>query len=136
MSLRTLYILIDDDETNNLLCDFVIRDVEPLANVYSFTDAEIGLEQLTSLLYLDYKCVVLLDINMPMLSGWDVLEHLGDLPASVQKELTVYMLSSSVNAEDKQRALENPLVLDYFEKPLTAEKVEALLNKLHGKATA
>jgi len=136
MSIRTLYILIDDDETNNMLCDFVIRDVEPLANVYSFSDAEVGLEQLTSFLYLDYKCVVLLDINMPVLSGWDVLEHLGHLPPSVQKELTVYMLSSSVSAEDKERALANPLVSEYFEKPLTAAKVEALMHKLHGKAVA
>ncbi|HZG00580.1 MAG TPA: response regulator [Chitinophagales bacterium] len=136
MSHDTRYILIDDDRTNNLLCDFVIRDADPLADVHSFTDAEAGLEQLVSFLRLGCECVVLLDINMPVLSGWDVLEHLGNLPAAVQKNMTVFMLSSSVSVEDKQRALSNPLVSDYFEKPLTAEKVGTLMKIQRSKAAA
>lgn len=129
-----LYILIDDDETNNLLSEFAIRDIEPLANIYSFTDSEVGLEQLTTLIYLNYRCLLLLDINMPMLSGWDILDSLSHLPAKHAGNLTIGMLSSSVNQDDRARALEHPLVTQYIEKPLTTNGIQELINRMATKA--
>ena len=71
--------------------------------------------------------IMLLDINMPGLSGWDVLDHFEQLEATVRDQLAVYILSSSVDAYDKKKADENRFVAGYIEKPLTMERVKQLL---------
>ncbi len=61
----------------------------------------------------------LLDINMPVISGWDVLGRFSAMPEDIKKHFTIFILTSSINVEDKQRAAAHPLVNAYIEKPMT-----------------
>ncbi len=70
------------------------------------------------------RYLVLLDINMPGISGWDLLDLL------TREELTglvrVVMVTSSVDTADKERACSYDIVIDYIDKPLTFQKVKKL----------
>ena len=66
--------------------------------------------------------LLLLDIKMPGIDGFDFLERLKGL--NLKKKVKVYMLTSSLRAEDKLKAFSFRAVIDYFEKPLTVDMVQ------------
>ncbi len=122
------FIVIDDDMINNMICKRIIELCIPGSKTYTFTNPVMGLDHLTNHLKsaLNQETVLLLDINMPSMSGWDVLDKISDLPEHLRSNLKTYMLSSSVDIYDKMKAAENPLVSGYIEKPLSKDKIKDL----------
>ncbi len=122
------FIVVDNDPVNNLLCDLAIREGVSGANFLAFTDPLKAFDHISA----DdgdnnSMNILLLDINMPIWSGWDFVEHYDKLDEKIKNRFRIYMLSSSIDNNDKQRAMENKNVVDYIEKPLTKEKVFSLL---------
>ncbi len=74
--------------------------------------------------------VLLLDINMPAMSGWDFLERFESTESDIKKHLTIYLLSSSIDQHDKERAEANKHVKDFLTKPFRKEMVEVILRIL------
>jgi PAS domain S-box-containing protein len=73
------------------------------------------------------KILVFLDLNMPKMNGWDVLEFIKK--HALENFVTISILSSSINLEDKRRALKYDFVIEFLEKPLSKEKLESLLER-------
>ena len=122
------FIIIDNDPVNNLLCGLAIKDAVIDADILDFTDPLKGFEYMRSDKESDSGMnILLLDINMPIWSGWDFVEHFDKLDEKIKNRFRIYMLSSSIDNNDKQRAMENRNVVAYIEKPLTKEKVFSLL---------
>ena len=119
------FIIIDDDSVNNMICKMVISHALPGATVKSFTEpakALNGIDQEIEL-YKDDKIIMLLDVNMPEMSGWEFLQALVKKHNFSENRYMIFMASSSVNPEDKLRAVHNPHIVDFIEKPLTKEIV-------------
>lgn len=70
--------------------------------------------------------VILLDLNMPVMSGWDVLDALKPLEAHLLGHCAVYILTSSLSPADTARAGEHPLVTKLLHKPLNQAKILAI----------
>lgn len=122
------FIVIDDDPINNMICSEFINLTISGTEIRTFTDPEKGLQYLTAKYaeYTEQQTVLFLDINMPFLSGWDVLERLEGFPDCVKKHLTVFMLSSSLDVKDKEKANAHPLVSGYISKFLSPEKLKEI----------
>lgn len=73
---------------------------------------------------------IFLDINMPLVDGWMFLEEYAALKPSVEKDISIFMLSSSIDPKDITRARSNPNVSDYITKPVTIERLVELLQKV------
>ncbi len=125
----TNFILIDDDVLNNMVCRKVIRNMVPQAQIQAFTDPEKGVEhmQLSVMSPTGGNTVLFLDINMPSLTGWDVLEKFHAFEKAFDKRVKVYMLSSSINPVDKERAARNKLVTGYISKPLSGNILHTII---------
>ncbi|MEI9912060.1 MAG: response regulator [Bacteroidota bacterium] len=124
------FIIVDDESVNNLLCVIIIKDVFPAADIQTFTDPESALRYIQSA-YAGKNgsdTVLLLDINMPTLTGWEFVDALEKFNAGIIKKLKVYMLSSSIDHRDKERAHNWKSILDFIEKPLTSENVKMVAN--------
>ena len=123
------FIVVDDDSVNNLICRKVIKLVFPEADVLTFTNPEKALLFIKSIYtYSPGKTtIVLLDINMPILSGWDFLEKFEGFDANIKEQLKIYMLSSSTDQLDKDLANENKNVCGYIEKPLDKDIIAKIL---------
>ena len=122
MSINNLQriLLIDDDAGNNTVSRIFLKRVVVETEIVAFTDPVKGLEYIaTEYAAKPVNTILLLDINMPKLSGWDVLEKFIDLPDDIKKYFTIFILTSSINMDDKQRAAAHPLVNAYIEKPMT-----------------
>ena len=126
-----MFVIIDDDPINNLITKMSLRKSIEEAQVIDFIDPEVGLEYIQTEFQnkeIVNKTTIFLDINMPKMNGWEFLEKFDQLTISVKRQFDIYILSSSVDNRDMQKATSNPLVTDFIEKPLT----KALLQKMFG----
>ena len=117
-------ILLVEDENS-------LRNVVKIClehNGYTVLDADNGVDALAFLRDdpLDLPTCIFLDINMPMLDGFEVAEQA--TPLLQGKPATVLMMLTSSGAPgDQQRASEIPVIQGYVIKPLTADVVRAML---------
>ena len=122
------FIIIDNDPVNNLLCGLAIKDAVVDAEILDFTNPLKAFEYISEDDDSNNRMnILLLDINLPIWSGWDFADHFEKLDEKIKKNFKIYMLSSSIDNNDKLRAIENRNVVDYIEKPLTERKVFTLL---------
>ncbi|HET8885036.1 MAG TPA: response regulator [Salinimicrobium sp.] len=70
--------------------------------------------------------LVLLDINMPVMNGWEFLEKFKE--KSLDTDIYVVLVSSSTYRDDKQKAFRSDKVIDYVTKPLGVSDVEKIKN--------
>jgi CheY-like chemotaxis protein len=117
--------VIDDDETVHYIIRTLVKRENPAAKVNSFTNP---IEFLTA--YTDdfSSDGILLDINMPKMDGWQLLERLKKIPFSIP----IYMFSSSADTRDVDRITKYDIVKGYIVKPLTSEKLRTLLSHIAG----
>ncbi len=125
-----LVILIDDDNISNMLTAETITGIYPIDKVLAFTDPAEGMQAVIHSLNNKKKIILFLDVNMPGLSGWDVVEALGVFsPTELLNLIRIYMLSSSVDMKDKIKAYSYQYVAGYFEKPLEERDFQDILFK-------
>jgi len=73
--------------------------------------------------------LILLDINMPVLDGWQFLEEFKLLKDKIEKDIIIYIISSSDNTVDKDRAKDfQEEVKDYYLKPVTIEAIKSIFS--------
>lgn len=71
--------------------------------------------------------LILLDINMPILDGWQFLEEFKLLKKFLKEEISIYIISSSDNIVDRNRAKEfKEDIKDYYLKPMTIESLNSI----------
>jgi CheY-like chemotaxis protein len=75
--------------------------------------------------------VILLDINMPVLDGWQFLDEFTKF--KISKKITVFIISSSIDQADHARALNYKQVSRFYIKPVTRENLLAIMKEVNGK---
>ena len=134
ISIPLIVVLVDDDPLNNLLSKTVIKQVAKDANIFTFTDAQAGLDFVSNtmpgILGENPLALLLLDIEIPVINGWKFLEEFEKLNVKVKKHLHIFMLSSSILLTDKEKALKNRFVIDFIEKPLTIIGIKSMLDQI------
>lgn len=118
------FVLIDDNEADNVFHEIMIRRAGFTGEVLVFENGLEALKWFES----DRDSVptcVFLDINMPLMDGFEVAEKASPLIEDKPTVMLV-MLTSSGSPADKERALSIPVIRDYVTKPLSAELVKGL----------
>jgi CheY-like chemotaxis protein len=126
------FITIDDDPVNNLICKLTIEMVAEKPEILTFTNAAQGFDYIQNQYAASRdktETVLLLDINMPVMSGWEFLERFDNLGEDIKKLFKIFILSSSVDERDKQRSYANKNVNAFMVKPLVADNVVDILDK-------
>jgi CheY-like chemotaxis protein len=113
--------IVDDDSVITYITRRLIHSVEPEMEVREFLSAKMALEKLR----IDGSLpdLILLDINMPGLTGWSFLDQLNQL----RHQVGVYMYSTSIDPEDVKRARAYEVVRDFLPKPLDTKTIRRLL---------
>ena len=127
---KTIFLIDDDNLTNYVNKRLMMKSGFDLS-VHTFDSPDVALNALKRLLVTDWDAlpdVILLDINMPVMDGWDFLmEYEKIMP---QSETKIFMLSSSLNQEDMNRAARFNMVSGFLPKPLKAEQLYELLEAM------
>ena len=118
-------MIIDDSELDHVLYKRVINRSGLVDKVISFQYAEDALTYLKS----DDKealDVILLDINMPRMNGFEFLEQASLALGSEFSTSVVIMLTTSLDPEDEVRARQHQVVKAYLNKPLSLEGLQTI----------
>jgi CheY-like chemotaxis protein len=125
------YLLIDDDEIITMIHPAIIRRVDKDCHI------DISKQSYEALDFLNKQLAegnnppdfIFLDINMPMMSGFQFLDKLSDQLIEFLQNSQVVMLSSSVDPRDIEKAKHYPIVKDFVSKPLSIEYISNVLDK-------
>lgn len=131
-----LAMCIDDDPIVLMLNDLILKEQGFCKNLLKFDRAEQAIsyfeerqkepnsnEELPTLIFLD--------INMPVMDGWEFLDIFAEKFSAFHDQIHVIILSSSVNPADLEKAETHPLVIGFMPKPLGEKELEGL--KKHEK---
>lgn len=119
-------LLIDDNSIDNYITKSIISKSN-LAQKISVIDSAIkALEYLAKLKNYpdDFPDVILLDVQMPEMDGFAFLEQFSQFPNEIIDSCRIYMLSSSNDKYDTERALQFSVVKKYFNKPFRTEMLD------------
>jgi len=125
-------ILIDDDEIVVYLTKRLVAETNLVKLTQVFSNGKSAID------YLNENAdnadslpeIIFLDLFMPIMDGWDFLEEYIMLKPKLHKQITIYIITSSVSPEDITRAKSYSEVSDYIVKPITKESFIAVLKKL------
>ncbi|WP_087939210.1 response regulator [Algoriphagus faecimaris] len=118
--------LVDDDPINNLINKRLLKKMNFSENIYEFLEAEQALENIAQIPS-DSSIMVFLDINMPVMNGWEFLNQY--LEKFQNRKDKIVILSSSIDYQDRQRAFDYEVVSGFLEKPLTLDKINLQIQK-------
>lgn len=129
------FLLVDDDEATLYLHRFFLQRHPAEIEVSSEMDGFSALNKIKELLSRNQlPDAILLDLNMPKLSGWELLDALNALNDARIKQMRIVLISTSANPDDHHRAKEHPLVSSFISKPLKKDEVNLLIDSLETSA--
>jgi len=126
-------LIIDDDEVSNFIYSRVIESSGSFEMIKSCMSGQQALDYLHDTIDNNsdnFPNMVFLDINMPVMNGWEFLDkYIEEIPCEFQEQAILCMLSSSVYKEDINKSKTYSQVKEYIPKPLTSESLKSILKK-------
>ncbi|MEP2671291.1 MAG: response regulator [Cyclobacteriaceae bacterium] len=124
-------MLIDDNEIDNLINQKMIEAAAIAENIYTHTGAKSAIEFLRNMEKLDVASevlpdVIFLDIDMPLMDGFQFLDEFEKLSANTKKSCKIVMLTSSINPQDFDRSKKYSNVKLYLNKPLSHDSIQKI----------
>jgi|AntRauTorckE6833_2_1112554.scaffolds.fasta_scaffold130513_1 CheY-like chemotaxis protein len=128
MTDRITVWIIDDDQINNLICKTMLNEQDWVGDVAEFTESKVAIAEFDKTPKENLPHTLLLDINMPGLSGWDLLNKMkNDLTVFQGEEFPcVILLTSSIDESDEIKAEQHPQVRGMLSKPLDIVKMKEI----------
>ena len=125
-------MLIDDNEIDNLINQKMLESASVSERILTHTGAKAAIESLKNLEKLgsgDQKFLpdlIFLDIDMPLMDGFQFLEEFEKLSEGIRESCRIVMLTSSLNPQDLSKAKKSKYVARYINKPLNGEALGKL----------
>ena len=121
-------LLVDDNTDDNIFHQIILKKMDIVNRI------DIVLNGLEALVYLKKENqmppeLILLDINMPKMNGWEFLEQYKHLNARQKARVVIMILTTSANPDDLKKAKEIKEVTGFETKPLSEEIMTEILNK-------
>ena len=122
-------LLVADDEINNFISIKLIKKALLNTEITACLNGKHAIDHLEDISKEDPAKLpdyILLDINMPLMNGWEFLDEYERLHIDPNGKSKIFIISSSVFSNDINKAKSYPLVKDFISKPLNVEKIKEL----------
>ena len=128
-------LCIDDDPITLMLCKKVISKSSFSHEVVTAQNGEEALHHFNILKYTNDQAkkrpeLIFLDLNMPIMGGWEFLDHFTSSDYKEFNTVPVIVLSSTIDPEDLAKAKKYPIIIDFLSKPITQPMLEYLKKKI------
>ncbi len=126
---KTIWV-VDDDPIYQIIINKIIQKSAVFSSNYSFTNGKEALNELKKSLgdINSLPDIILLDINMPVMDGWQFIEELKNIKSQISKQITTYIVSSSIATEDMDKSKKIKDVFGYIPKPVSLEDLLSIVD--------
>ncbi len=124
--------VIDDDQIYQMIIKKLIKRAEVFGEESYYKCTHQVFEDLENS-GLSLPDIILLDINMPSVDGWQFIEKLQSIFPDLVNETSIYIVSSSIAYSDKERAETIPVINSFLSKPLSVEKLQEIAHAVNKK---
>ena len=131
MNRLNLIFIVDDDPIHQQIAQIMI-DRQGISNAMrAFSDAQEVLDYLRGHEQDVDRLpdVILLDLNMPVMDGWDFLEAYAGFYTALSRDIHIYVLTSSIDENDRERVRAYSFVKGYLTKPLSKDIILSLADQ-------
>ncbi|WP_316823243.1 response regulator [Pedobacter gandavensis] len=128
-------LVIDDDDINIFIIKKIVEKTGYNVEMVAKTNGQMAIDYINMTISLQESLpqLVLIDINMPVLNGWEFLDAFGLL--NIPNKIDMYMLSSSVYENDIEKAKTYQSVKGFISKPLSIERLTELFKMVEQQTT-
>lgn len=135
MKTPKLAYVVEDDRITAAITELIAKKNLRCRAVKTFGNGQLAFDQLVATMQAggDVPDLILLDLNMPLMDGWEFLDALGEL--ALTRQVCVFVLTSSIHPDDMAKATHYQLVKGYFSKPLdkpNVSRMQTLLQDVGG----
>jgi CheY-like chemotaxis protein len=123
-------LFIDDDLITLMLCKMVISKAsfsKEIATAKNGEDALKYFDTLKSTQSTNKPQLIFLDLNMPVMNGWEFLDSFNTEKYSEFHDTKIVILSSTIDPADLERSKKYPSVIDFLSKPISKEMLDYLV---------
>jgi CheY-like chemotaxis protein len=132
MKLKHL-LLVDDDPTTNFFNRHLIGKMAIFDEIHEAENGQVALDKIKEMYARgESPDMILLDINMPIMNGFEFLDRYSELEKQLKTSVVVCMLTTSLAEEDLERSKKYAILDDYIDKPLYEAKMRELILKYFG----
>lgn len=128
-----LACIIDDDKIYVNLVKKIIEIKKLSQNLIVFKNGKEALDYFKAILQNVHEerlpDIIFLDLNMPVMDGWEFLSEFVKIKNNFNKKITLYVVSSSIDPRDLERARSFNLVTDYLIKPVELKRFEKIFDR-------
>ncbi|KAA5821194.1 response regulator [Algibacter amylolyticus] len=126
------FCIVDDDDIYQYTIKKTIKSLDLDNSVMAFSDGEEALNFMIENLNKEDELpdIILLDINMPIMDGFQFMEEYIKIKPNLGKKITIYMVSSSVDNADLERANKISEISDYIIKPIQRGRIQTIVDNL------
>ncbi|MCP4457800.1 MAG: response regulator [Cytophagales bacterium] len=115
MSKKKKFLVVDDDEIFLFTANYVLSKLFPDMEIITRKNGKEALAQLKN----ESPDAMFIDLNMPVMDGWEVLENLST--SNDKSPFPIIIVTSSIDPSDIEKANRHPFKPDFVEKPLSEE---------------
>ncbi|GBF21041.1 MULTISPECIES: response regulator [Arenibacter] len=132
MSSSLKVCIVDDDDIYQFTMVMTMKSLNLTDKIMVFSDGEEALDFMLDNLHNDKELpdVIFLDIDMPIMDGFQFMEEYVKIKPKLGKKITIYMVSSSVDPVDIERAKKISEITDYIVKPITHDQLKHIVGEL------
>lgn len=126
-------ILIDDSVFDLFIYEKLLEKSKLTRSIQTFSSARIALKFLQDQQNTLPETIILLDLQMPDMNGFEFIEHFALESDGLKAKVKILMLSSTIDSRDIERAIANPYILEILGKPLDIEVLKKKLNHMQNQ---
>lgn len=123
--------IVDDDLTFRYLAERTLKSSEKVKKVKVFKHGGEAIQYIEAIIHANDELpdIILLDIDMPIMDGWEFLKEYLLLKPLLSKKIRIYVVTSSIDPDDLIRAKSTDVVVDYIIKPVTRRKFMEMIDR-------
>ncbi|UQD57110.1 response regulator [Flavobacterium sp. K5-23] len=112
--------VVDDDTIYQTIVEKIIEKSDSFTTIDSFNNGNLAINSLKISIEENkiLPDIILLDINMPLMNGWEFMNELSLIKSQLNKKIAIYIVSSSIAKEDKEKSKTYSNILGYLSKPV------------------